>query len=264
MGDVDHRRVGERVAKSRDLNAHLQAQRRVEVRKRLIKQEHLGVPHNRPPYGDALPLAARQILGLARKVGCKVQGLGGCSHGGLPLGPRHLGDAQGVGHVLCHRHMRIKRVSLKYHCDAALRRRNVIHHPPINGDGPGCDGLQPRDGPQQGGLTAARGPDKDDEFAGLDVEVDAFEHVHRAKAFSQVGDSNVGHRSSLALDGGGRFSAQTRLSRSRGRRTCGRRSRPLPAQRCGWPAAQGRSGASGSGSGCRRTRRCRSTRSRRW
>ena len=47
------------------LDPHLHAQRRVEVRQRLVEQENLGVAHDGAADGDALALAAGKLAGLA-------------------------------------------------------------------------------------------------------------------------------------------------------------------------------------------------------
>ena len=53
---------------ARDLAPHVAAQLRVEVRQRLVEQEHLGLAHDRAADRDALALAARQRLGPALEV----------------------------------------------------------------------------------------------------------------------------------------------------------------------------------------------------
>ena len=55
--DVD-RRQSERRMESLDLRAHLEAQLRVEVRERLVQQEHTRLDDERACDGDALLLAA--------------------------------------------------------------------------------------------------------------------------------------------------------------------------------------------------------------
>jgi hypothetical protein len=59
------RRHAEPLVQLRELGAHRDAQLRVEVRERLVHEERLRLPHDRPAHGDALPLAARQRRGLA-------------------------------------------------------------------------------------------------------------------------------------------------------------------------------------------------------
>jgi hypothetical protein len=44
----------------RQLDPHLHPQRRVQVRERLVEQEHLRLPDDRPADRDPLPLAARR------------------------------------------------------------------------------------------------------------------------------------------------------------------------------------------------------------
>ena len=48
-----------------DLDAHLGAQQRVEVRQRLVEQERLGLAHDRAPHRDALALPAGELARLA-------------------------------------------------------------------------------------------------------------------------------------------------------------------------------------------------------
>ena len=67
VGDVHRGRVRLAVD-ARDLAPHVAAQLRVEVRQRLVEQEHLGLAHDRATDRDALALAARQRLGPALEV----------------------------------------------------------------------------------------------------------------------------------------------------------------------------------------------------
>jgi hypothetical protein len=46
-----------------DLGAHLHAQLGVEIRQRLVEQEHLRIAHDGAAHGDALALAARKLRG---------------------------------------------------------------------------------------------------------------------------------------------------------------------------------------------------------
>ena len=56
-----------------DLGAHRDPQLGVEVRQRLVEQEHLRVAHDRATHRDALPLAARQLARIALEVRIEVQ-----------------------------------------------------------------------------------------------------------------------------------------------------------------------------------------------
>ena len=64
VGDVD-RRDAELALERGDLCAHLDAQLGVEVRQRLVHEEHLRLAHDGPAHGHALPLAAGELLRLA-------------------------------------------------------------------------------------------------------------------------------------------------------------------------------------------------------
>jgi hypothetical protein len=47
--------------------------------------------------------------------------------------------------------------------------------------------LKPRDHPQQRGLAAARGADKDAELAVLDMQIDALDDIGLAKGLGDLG-----------------------------------------------------------------------------
>jgi hypothetical protein len=66
MGDIDHG-GGNLSVPARDLEPHLQPEGRVEVRERLVEQEHLGRAHQRSAHGNALALPARQ----RRRIWCR-------------------------------------------------------------------------------------------------------------------------------------------------------------------------------------------------
>ena len=60
VGDIDGRRLQPLVQRL-DLRAHLHAKLRIEVRQRLVEQEHLRIANDRPAHRDALPLAAGKL-----------------------------------------------------------------------------------------------------------------------------------------------------------------------------------------------------------
>ncbi len=165
MGDVDHRRV-EPLVQLGDLQPHAHAQRRVEVRQRLVEQEGRRFAHDRAADGHPLALAARQ---LARACGRDSRSgsapwprLRSACPVPRPGHPRHL---QREGDVLAHRHVRVERVGLEHHRQAALGRQQVGGVLAVDLDMAGRDVLEPGDQPQQRGLAAARGADEDHELA---------------------------------------------------------------------------------------------------
>ena len=64
---VDRRRL-EALVQLLDLGAHLHAQLRVEVRQRLVEQEHLRIADDRAAHRDALPLAAGELARIAVEI----------------------------------------------------------------------------------------------------------------------------------------------------------------------------------------------------
>ena len=64
VGDVDHRRR-QPAMQPGNLGAHLQAQGGIQVRERLVEQEHARLAHHGAPQGDSLALAAGQVSGFA-------------------------------------------------------------------------------------------------------------------------------------------------------------------------------------------------------
>ena len=71
---VDRRRL-EPLMQRLDLGAHRDTQLGIQIRQRLVEQEHLGVAHDRPPHRDALPLAAGQLARETRQIRLEVEDL---------------------------------------------------------------------------------------------------------------------------------------------------------------------------------------------
>ena len=67
VGDVDGRRL-ELAMQPGDLDARVDAQRRVEIGERLVEEEDGRLADDRPADGDPLPLAARKVARLAGEI----------------------------------------------------------------------------------------------------------------------------------------------------------------------------------------------------
>ena len=72
VGDVDHGRA-EPLVQLHQLDAHLGAQRGVEVGQRLVEQENLGLAHDGAADGDALALAAGERAGALLQARLELQ-----------------------------------------------------------------------------------------------------------------------------------------------------------------------------------------------
>ena len=63
VGDIDRRGL-EPLMQFLDLGAHGDAQLGIEIRQRLVEQEHLRIAHDGAAHGDALALTAGQLPGI--------------------------------------------------------------------------------------------------------------------------------------------------------------------------------------------------------
>ena len=80
-------------------------------------------------------------------------------------------------HVVEQVHVRVKRVGLEDHRDAAFGQRYVVHHARrTNAQLAAIHFFQPGNG-AAAWTCHSPGPDEDDELAVLDVQVDAFEDL---------------------------------------------------------------------------------------
>ena len=126
VGDVDHGGV-EPLVEPRELDAHLHAQRGVEVGERLVEQEDLRLAHDGAADGDALALAAGELpWACGRDSGSSWRRSRRLVDLGVALRLGHAGEAQREGHVVAHRHVRVERVGLEHHGEAALVGRHVV------------------------------------------------------------------------------------------------------------------------------------------
>ena len=103
----------------RDLDTRLHAQPGVKIRKRLVEQEDLRVAYDGAADGDALTLAARELLGQALQIGSELQFRGSRLDLLLDLCFRQILQLERIGHVVEHVHMRVEREGLKHHRNAA-------------------------------------------------------------------------------------------------------------------------------------------------
>ena len=107
---------------------------------------------------------------------------------------------QAEGHVVGDRHVRIERVALEHHGDAALGRRQVVDHA-----GRRCM-MSPEVGVSRPAIMRSsvdlpqpEGPTQHDELAVGDVEVDALEHVGLCRRTCGPVDLELGHDGSPYL-----------------------------------------------------------------
>ena len=180
MRDIDHRRP-EVLVKPGDFKPHLDAKLGVKIGQRLVEQEDFRLADNRAPDGHPLALAARKRLRLSAQEIMKPQNIGRLAHAAVDLFlacPVHL---QAEGHVVIDRHMRIQRIGLEHHGDAAVGGIGGGHVVTADGDPAACHAFQPGDHPQKGGFAASRRADKHGELAGINLEIDTVDDLGLAE-----------------------------------------------------------------------------------
>ena len=194
MGDVDGggRKLFLQLG---DLHAHLDPKRGVEVRQRLVEQKRLRLAHDGASDRNPLALAAGKLARLSIEIGRQVQRGRGGFHLAIDLGARQPRHLQPERDVAANAHMRIERVGLKHHRQAALRRRNVDDVAAVDQDLAAGDILKSGDQPQQRGLAAPRRPDENHKGAVLDVEIGILDDVDRPERFADPLKRDLAHDS---------------------------------------------------------------------
>src|SRR4051794_10618988 len=194
VGDVDDGRL-ESLVEPRDLGAGLDAQLGVEVRERLVHQEDGRLTDDRATEGDALALAAGQLLGLAIEQLLQLDGLRRLVDAAVDLGLRDLAQLETEREILADGHVRIERVALEDHRDVAILRRDVVDDPIADPQHAGGDLLEPCDHPETGRLAAARWSDQDHELAVADLQVQVLHGVEIAVDLVDVLERHGSHAS---------------------------------------------------------------------
>ena len=190
---VDRRRL-EALVQLLDLGAHLHAQLRVEVRQRLVEQEHLRVAHDRAPHRDALALAARELARIAVEVRREPEDVGGASRRAAAMSSfAALREHQRERHVVAHRHVRIERVVLEHHRDVALLGRHALTTLPPIAISPSVISSSPAIMRSSVDLPQPDGPTSTQNSPSAIVDVDAADHLRRAEPLVDGGDVHRGH-----------------------------------------------------------------------
>jgi hypothetical protein len=173
VGDVD-RGVAVAIVQAADLEAHLLAQVGVEIGKRLVEQQGLGLDHQGAGKRDTLLLAAREFARVTMGQGFQARRRQNRLQLAVCDSLVELPDFQAIGHVLGHRHVRPQRIALEDHRHVAAFRRHRAgrrgEHLAADHDF-ACRGLdEARDQPQGRRLAAARRAEQADELAMLDAQ----------------------------------------------------------------------------------------------
>ena len=197
VGHVD-RGHSELALQGADLRAHLDPQLRVEVRERLVHQEHRGAAHNRASHRDPLPLAAGERTGLAVQECLEFEQ------------PRDLADPlvdllswdavllESERHVLEDVHVRIEGVVLEDHGDVPLRGGDVVDDSSADLDRSVRDRFEAGGHSQCGCLAAAGRADEHNEFTVADRQIQLVDGTDAAReVFRYTTEIDARHLSPL-------------------------------------------------------------------
>jgi predicted dehydrogenase len=168
-----HRRRAEALLQARNLRAHLHAQLRIEVRQRLVHQEHGGLADDRPAHRDALALAAGKLGGPAVEVLLEVEDPRRVQDAALALLGPDVPQLEPEAHVLAHGHLRVQRVVLEDHRDVAVLGGTVVDDLAADPQRALGDVLESCGHPQGRRLPAAGRAHEDHELAVGDLQVHA-------------------------------------------------------------------------------------------
>ncbi len=127
----------------------------VEVGKRLVEKKDGGFAHNSPRQSDPLTLTSGELARLTIKKRANTKKRSRPFHLLLVEFPLHLLSLQGEGNIFVHREVRIERVALEDHGDAAVARTEMVDHSSAYEDFAGGRSFQPRDHPQESRFSGA-------------------------------------------------------------------------------------------------------------
>ena len=155
-----------------ELGAGLHTKLCVEVRERLIHQEHLGFAHDCAPHGDTLALTTRESLGLTVEIRRQIEDLRCLLNTLLAVVLGNLLLLERKAHILADRHLRIERVVLENHRNVAILRAHKRYVTVVNDQTAFVDRFEASEHSQRGRLSRSRWPDEYQEFAVGDVQVE--------------------------------------------------------------------------------------------
>jgi len=176
-----------------DALLRLQAQEGVEVRERLVHEQHRRVHDHRACDGDPLSLATGELRRVAIEVRDETEELGPVGDPAADLILRPPLHAEAEADVLADGHMREHRVALEHHRDVAIAGRQVGHISIADADAAPIHALESRDGPQKRRLAAARRSEEHHELTFADLEADIAQRGCLAVGLRDAFDRDASH-----------------------------------------------------------------------
>ncbi len=176
-------------------SAQLQAHPRVECAEGFVQQQHTWLDRERTRERDALPLPARELMRIAFRKPVELNEIEQLVD---PIANRRFAhplrartDTEAKRDVLEDRHVAEERVVLEHEADLPFTRMRVRRIFAVEADRAGIRYLQPRDDAQQRRLARTGGPEKCDELAGRNLQVDMVDRRETAEALDHAGQLNA-------------------------------------------------------------------------
>ena len=185
VGDVDKGRV-ELVLQKFQLDLHRFAQLQIERAERFIEQEYIWIEHHAASNGDALFLAAGQLVDFPLANVGQGNPLEYVLDLALYFRIAHARAPEAIGDVLVDVHHREQRQMLEHHLDVAPVGRHAEYRLALDLDIAGGRVLETRDHAHQGCLATARRTENGEERTARDLEGDAFDGAKSSKTLGKV------------------------------------------------------------------------------
>ncbi len=192
VGDVEGGEAG-LAADAADFAAHFDAEAGVEVREGLVQEEAAGADDEGAGEGDALLLAAGELVDAA---GAEAGHLDGGEGGFDALGNFGGGEAaffEAEGDVAGDGLMGPEGVALEHHAKLAAVGRELGDVFFVEEDAAGVGLAEAGDGAEEGGFAAAGGAEEEEDFAGGDAKVEVVEGEGVAKALGEGEEGEGDH-----------------------------------------------------------------------
>ena len=149
--------------------------------------------HNGATEGYALALTTGKLFGFALQQMLQAQNFSRLLHTLLDLLRWRMLQLETESHVIVDGHVGVEGVVLKYHCDVAVLRVNVIDHPVADQNFACRWVFQASHHTQAGAFSAAGRPDQHQKLAVLDIEVDIVDDFNLVEVFVDVLELHTRH-----------------------------------------------------------------------
>ena len=141
-----------------------------------------------------LTLAAGELARLALEQFGDAQGVGRALDPPRDIGLVVASHPQPEAQILFDRHVRVERVGLEHHGDAAIGWLDVVHDPAADRYLALRDGFETRDHPEQRRFPATGRTDEDHKLAVGDFEIGSVDDSVCTEALDDFLEENTGHR----------------------------------------------------------------------